>query len=165
MIYTKRLRLEVLTMNDLDIFFEINKNPRNNIFKPEGPMKSKEQAVKALSEVINHWEVHKCGSWKIYNEKNIIIGFGGLGYRSYGDDIKLNLGYRIDEQYWGNGYATEFAIAAIKFAVEILKEDDIYGLVRPNHIASIKVLEKCGMTKIGELDDVPGQSKSIIYKY
>jgi RimJ/RimL family protein N-acetyltransferase len=41
---------------------------------------------------------------------------------------------------------------------------EIYAVVRPLHYASIRVLEKVGMQRIGTLDDVPGQAASLVYR-
>jgi ribosomal-protein-alanine N-acetyltransferase len=40
---------------------------------------------------------------------------------------------------------------------------EIFAFVRPQHLASRRVLEKAGLTECGELDDVPGSPPSILY--
>jgi hypothetical protein len=40
----------------------------------------------------------------------------------------------------------------------------LFAIVRPSHAASIKVLEKVGMQRMGSLDDVPGQAPSWVYR-
>ncbi|AZE84180.1 GCN5-related N-acetyltransferase [Pseudomonas orientalis] len=39
-----------------------------------------------------------------------------------------------------------------------------FGLVRPDHAASIRVLKKIGMQPFGLLDDVPGQAPSLVLR-
>jgi ribosomal-protein-alanine N-acetyltransferase len=82
----------------------------------------------------------------------------------YGEEEKLNLGYRFAVEAWGKGYATQFTKKAIDLGFTDIGEEEIFGLVRPDNIASIKVLEKAGMTQIGTLDDVPGQPESLVYR-
>ena len=162
---TDRLLLQRPNNKDLEMFYRINKNPQNNLFNPSGPMKSISIAKKSFTKILDHWNIHDFGQWKIVTKEDDIIGFGGLSYKMFGHEEKLNLGYRIDEKYWGKGYATEIAHFAIQYGINILNKKEIYGLVRPDHQASIRVLEKCNMVKSGELDDVPGQEKSLVFIY
>ncbi|WP_228417814.1 GNAT family N-acetyltransferase [Chryseobacterium oranimense] len=112
-----------------------------------------------------HWDQHHFGAWTIIAKENeSIIGFGGLSYKKYGEDEKLNLGYRFAVEAWGKGYATEFTKKAVDFGFNHLDKEEIFGLVRPDNIASVKVLEKAGMTQIGTLNDVPGQPESLVYR-
>ena len=56
------------------------------------------------------------------------------------------LGYLIRKVHWGNGYATEFAEAAVKFGIEELNPYQIVATVIPDYIASRRVLEKAGFS-------------------
>jgi ribosomal-protein-alanine N-acetyltransferase len=82
----------------------------------------------------------------------------------YGEEVKLNLGYRFDAKSWGKGYATELSFAAIEFGFDQLNTEEIFAIVRPGHLASIKVLEKCEMVLFDKLNDVEGQAESLVYK-
>jgi RimJ/RimL family protein N-acetyltransferase len=76
------------------------------------------------------------------------IGWCGLKYRPELDEI--DLGYRFMKSAWGKGYATEAAMASIKYGFEQLGMRKIVGRAMPGNLGSIKVLEKCGMKFIGE---------------
>ncbi|GAE63612.1 Protein N-acetyltransferase, RimJ/RimL family [Chryseobacterium indologenes] len=164
MIATERLILRKPAKEDFERFFEINHDPETNIHNPSGPM-SFEKAEGTFTRMLEHWEKYHFGSWAIAEKQNPenIIGFGGLSYRLYGEEEKLNLGYRFASQAWGKGYATEFTKKAINVGIN---EDntEIFAIVRPNNLASVKVLEKAGMIKIGTLNDVPGQPESLVYR-
>lgn len=124
-----------------------------------------ETAAKTFSQWMQHWTDHGFGPWTV-REKEIpefIIGFGGLDYRLYGNDMRLNVGYRFDKKYWGKGYATELAKRAIVFGFTDLNVPEIYAIVRPKHLVSIKVLEKCQMIFAGELQDVANEANSLMY--
>jgi [ribosomal protein S5]-alanine N-acetyltransferase len=125
-----------------------------------------ETARKGFNEIIEHWETKEFGTWSIAEKENplYVIGFGGLSYRLYADEKKLNLGYRFDKKYWGKGYATELAQNAIKFGFTKLKLKEIFAIVRPKHLASVSVLQKCKMFLVEELDDAPNQEKSLVFK-
>ena len=161
---TERLILRKTEKEDFERFFEINKDPETNLYNPGGPM-SFEKAENTFKRMQEHWDQHHFGAWTIIAKENeSIVGFGGLSYKKYGEDEKLNLGYRFAVEAWGKGYATEFTKKAVDFGFNHLDKEEIFGVVRPDNIASVKVLEKAGMTQIGTLNDVPGRPESLVYR-
>ncbi|NTS40324.1 GNAT family N-acetyltransferase [Flavisolibacter sp. BT320] len=163
--HSERLLFDRPKREDFERFYAIHSDPQTNLFNPNGPL-NLERSGEAFNNLIRHWEEHHFGSWtiKLNNAPAVIAGFGGLSYRLYGDEVRLNLGYRFDKDFWGRGYATELSLHAIRFGFSELNADSLFALVRPNHAASIKVLEKCGLQLIGTLDDVPGEEQSLIYR-
>ena len=107
---SSRLILDEPVVADFKRFYEINSDPETNLFNPNGAM-SFEIAEKVFGEMMEHWKVNGFGTWSIKEKEKpeFIIGFGGLANRLYGNETKLNLGYRFDKNYWGKGYATELA--------------------------------------------------------
>lgn len=162
---TDRLILRKPEKQDFERFFEINKDPQTNLYNPSGPM-SLEKAQNTFNRMLEHWDQYNFGGWAILEKENPdrVIGFGGLSYKMYGEDKKLNLGYRFAPEAWGKGYATEFSKKNIDFGFNDLNEKEIFGLVRRNNVVSIKVLEKAGMEQIGKLNDVPDQPESLVYR-
>ncbi len=59
------------------------------------------------------------------------------------------LGYWIGVPFWGNGYATEAARAAIDFGFQTLRLHRIYAHCFAGNTASQRVLEKIGMSQEG----------------
>lgn len=161
---TENLILRRPEKEDFERFFEINKDPQTNLYNPGGPM-TFAKAENTFKRMMDHWEQYNFGSWTIIAKENRdIIGFGGLSYKMYGEEEKLNLGYRFAVEAWGKGYATEFTKKAISLGFNNIGKEEIFGIVRPDNIASVKVLEKAGMTPIGTLNDVPGQPESLVYR-
>jgi [ribosomal protein S5]-alanine N-acetyltransferase len=67
---------------------------------------------------------------------------------------KANLGYWIGEQYWCRGIATECVGLVIDYAFSAeLGLEEISAYVFPENKASIRVLEKNGMQKKGEVNE------------
>ena len=158
-----RLIYDIPQQDDFIRFYEIHSDPQTNLFNPNGPL-NLENSEQAFEKFLAHWNDHNFGSWavKLKGSKKT-VGFGGLSYRKYGNEQKLNLGYRFDKDFWGQGYATELALHTITYGFSDLKAEQIFAIVRPKHSASIKVLEKCDMKLFGTLDDVPGQENSLVY--
>lgn len=82
---------------------------------------------------------------------------------------KADLGYWIGEQYWGKGIATECISLIIDYAFSAeLGLKELFAYVYSENKASIRVLEKNGMKKIGEVNEYHKMSgawvKSIMYR-
>lgn len=154
------------TMDDFERFFAIHADPLTNRFNPAGPLKDPEDACGRLDAWIRHWQEHGYGQWAVatVDEPAHVIGFGGIALRDYLGVARVNLGYRFDAAAWGKGYATALSLQALDFAFQELGLSEVFGLVRPAHAASIRVLEKIGMMRIGTLDDVPGAAPSLVYR-
>jgi len=75
---------------------------------------------------------------------------GWCGLKLIPEKNEIDLGYRFQKNAWGKGYATESANACLKYAFEKHKLNRIVGRALPENINSIRVLEKCGMSYIGE---------------
>ncbi len=163
---TERLILRAPTADDLDSLFAIYGDPQTHQFNPFGPLTRIEQAQALLDGWIAHWQSEGYGQWAITirDHPDQVIGFGGIDARRYQDVLRLNLGYRFGVQAWGRGYATELSQAALDFAFGELQVAEVFAVVRPQHHASIRVLEKAGMQRIDTLDDVPGQAPSLVYR-
>ena len=133
---------------------------------PAGPLKDIAQARELLDTWLQHWSAKGYGQWAIATREapQDIIGFGGLDARRYLDIERVNLGYRFAVSVWGKGYATELSDAALEYGFGELGLGEIFALVRPDHGASIKVLEKAGLLRVDVLHDVLGQPPSLVFK-
>jgi len=81
------------------------------------------------------------------------------------DNRKANVGYWVGELYWGNGIATESVALVINYAFSVLGLEEVYAYVYSENKASIRVLEKNGMTKKGmvnEYNQMSGRYKNTI---
>ncbi len=74
---------------------------------------------------------------------------GGLGMRLASAHNHAELGYWLGVPYWGKGYATEGARAAVRYGFEQLGLHRIQASHFSNNPASGKVLRKIGMTHEG----------------
>lgn len=164
-ITTPRLILRAPTADDVASVFAIYGDPQTNRYNPSGPLADIQQAKDALERWLAHWATHGYGQWAIATQEapERVIGFGGITLYNYNDVQRINLGYRFAVSAWGMGFATELARAALQFGFVALDQPQVYGVVRPAHQASINVLEKIGMQRIGARDDVPGQAPSLVY--
>ncbi|MBC3962548.1 GNAT family N-acetyltransferase [Pseudomonas simiae] len=151
---------------DVQRLFAIYGDPQTNVFNPSGPIASLEGAQRLLDKWLEQWATQGYGWWAIARTEtpHHIIGFGGIAPLDYLAERRINLGYRFAVQAWGQGYATELGRDALALAFQTLGLGEVFGLVRPDHGASIRVLEKIGMQPFGVLDDVPGKAPSLVFR-
>ena len=82
----------------------------------------------------------------IEKSANQLIGLCGLNpYKSCEPEIEFKIGV----PYWRNGYATELGKQIIKESFATTDIKGIYGMARPENIASRKVLVRIGMKYLG----------------
>jgi RimJ/RimL family protein N-acetyltransferase len=89
------------------------------------------------------WEEHGFGRWAVEErESGRLLGHAGLGVHHLwpGDP---ELGWGIDPERWGLGYATEAAAAALEHAWS-LGIARVVSLIHPDNAASLRVAEKLG---------------------
>jgi ribosomal-protein-alanine N-acetyltransferase len=73
-----------------------------------------------------------------------LAGFCGL--RLFGDPPTVEVLYGLLPAYWGQGLATEAAMAMLRFGFEELGLERIYAGADPPNTASFCVMERLGMT-------------------
>ena len=143
---TKRLRLRLFTVNDLQIMYKLSTDP--------DVIKYADTAVKDMEEARQRLEQGPLSDYKKYGygrfavelkETGRVIGFCGIKYLP---EIDLpEVGYRYLKECWGKGIGTEAAKVCVEFARDDLKIKKLIALIIPENIGSIKVAEKLGMTK------------------
>lgn len=163
---TARLLLRPPVEDDVAPLYAIYGDAATNTFNPAGPLPDAERAQAVLAGWLAQWRARGLGPWAIaaQDDPAHVIGFGGISLHPYLEQERVNLGYRFATAAWGRGYATELGLAALAFGFDEHRCDEIFGLVRPQHAASIRVLEKIGMARFATLDDVPGQAPSLVYR-
>ncbi len=62
----------------------------------------------------------------------------------------IGIGYILNKDYWGKGYATEGARACAEYCFNVLKAQEIVCDIRPQNKRSIRVAESIGMKLVGE---------------
>lgn len=91
------------------------------------------------------------GFWAVELKNSAeFIGFVGLHYQE--QDIPnapfVEIGWRLESNHWGIGYATEAAKAALRFAFEELNEPSVYAFTARINEPSRKVMSKIGMVNV-----------------
>ena len=140
---TERLYLREFLPEDGLNFFNLNSDPE--VIKYTGN-KAFESLSEANSFILNYsdYKEHGFGRWAVcLKSTNKFLGWCGLKLEI--DKNEIDLGFRFSKNNWGKGYATESAIACVKYGFNILNLKEIVGRAYVKNKASIHVLEKCGL--------------------
>ncbi|GAB3245813.1 GNAT family N-acetyltransferase [Chitinimonas naiadis] len=164
---TDRLLLRAPTEADIDAVYEIFGDPETNRHNPAGPLRDRDAAADLVWRWHIHWAQHGFGLWivALRDAPEQVIGVGGLSWRDYGGEQRLNLGYRLRPSAWGLGLATELGRFALQVARERLGASEVHALVRPDNLSSRRVLDKLGMRAHGQLRDFPWLPASEVYRH
>ena len=148
-IETQRLLLRTFTPGDAPLIYELTLDPDVTRYTLD-PVVDIGQAKEILEKtILPQYVLYNYGRWAVHTKPgHEFIGWCGLKSRPELNEI--DLGYRFMKKAWGFGYATEAAFACIKYGFEKLGLQHIVGRSLPGNIASVRVLEKCGMNYRGE---------------
>ncbi|HRG23257.1 MAG TPA: GNAT family N-acetyltransferase [Chitinophagaceae bacterium] len=148
-IETERLILRRFESGEGQLIYTLNEDPEVTRYTGD-PVRDLAHANEVLDQVIlPQYALYNHGRWAVHTKPGMeFIGWCGLKYRPERDEV--DLGYRFIKTAWGKGYASEAAMASINYGFEKLGLRRIVGRAMPGNIASLKVLEKCGMRFVGE---------------
>jgi RimJ/RimL family protein N-acetyltransferase len=150
---TDRLVLRQLRTTDLGALAEINGDPRVMEYFP-GTL-SREESDAFAERVRNHWVKHGFGQWAVERrEDGVFLGVTGLSRPRFEAHFTpcVEIGWRLAAPYWGNGYATEAATAAMRLGFERMGLEEIVSFTVPQNRRSRRVMEKLGMSHLSSED-------------
>ena len=160
MIVTERLVLKPYSDNDQKRMIELltNKDIKKTFIIPD--FDTQEDAVKMFFKMKDYSlsdEHYECG---IYYNNNLIGWINDVDIK----DDTIELGYVIDPQYSGRGFATEALQGAIKDLFDNGYNEVVAGAFASNK-GSFKVMEKCGMKQIDKEEEFvyQGELQHCIY--
>jgi RimJ/RimL family protein N-acetyltransferase len=110
-----------------------------------------QESWRSMAGWIGHWALRGYGQWALVErESGQLIGRGGLinpeGWPG------AEVGYLLGKAWWGRGYATEAAQAALDWAFRERDFDRILSLIDPANAASLRVAERIGERHCGETE-------------
>ena len=72
------------------------------------------------------------------------VGRGGLRRVVIDGKDEVEVGYGLMPEFWGQGLATELAVASVRVGFEVLKLPDVVSFTLPTNKKSRRVMEKAG---------------------
>lgn len=144
---TDRLTLRSFRAADVKPLHRIMGQPDMLRYFPSSSPPDMERVERIIKGQLDHWELYDYGWWAVEeNEEGQFIGWAGLQFLP--DTDEMEIAYMLDRVYWQRGLATEAANSGLQYGFHQLQAQQIVGIVHPENVASIRVLEKLGMTFI-----------------
>ena len=146
---TERLILREIIPEDRNGLFAIDSDPDVNIYLGRNPVENIEQSDDLIKFIRKQYIDNGIGRWAMIEKNtNNFIGWTGLklvreltnNHIDYYD-----LGYRLNKNYWGKGFATEAAKASLQYGFNTLDLNEIYAIADSQNVASRNVIEKVGL--------------------
>lgn len=140
---TGRLLLRQFSSADAQGFYEMNNDPLVLQYTGDKPFASLADAAAFIASY-DHYAHYGYGRWAVISRtNNTFIGFCGLKHTPATGEV--DIGFRLQRQYWGKGYATEAAKAALKVGFMQYHLPMIIARAIVDNQASIAVIQKLGM--------------------
>jgi RimJ/RimL family protein N-acetyltransferase len=111
---------------------------------------SRDESDAAAGRIAAHFAERGFGLWAVEIPGIApFVGFIGLNVPSFEAHFTpcVEIGWRLAADFWGCGYATEGARAALQYGFGELKLDEIVSMTVPANQRSWHVMEKLGMTR------------------
>ncbi|HRF96840.1 MAG TPA: GNAT family N-acetyltransferase, partial [Aggregatilineales bacterium] len=141
---TERLILRRLHHDDAGAIMELFSDPQVLRFLNNSPTDTLKKATQLINWLDGAFDKQEAVQWAfVLRDENRFIGTGG-NYAWDRDDRHIDIGYNILPKYWGKGYATEASHAMIKWTFENMNVHRIQSDCTDGHIASERVMLKCG---------------------
>lgn len=158
---TPRLYLRELCPDDAEHFYRLNLNPNVIRYTGNTAFASVAQAREFL-ENYDDYQKNGYGRWAVIEKASeTFVGWCGLKYDE--PTQETDIGFRFFEDQWNKGFATESAGACIRYGFERLRLTTIIGRAMYANTASVRVLEKMGMQRIGEFD-FDAENKGVFFR-
>jgi RimJ/RimL family protein N-acetyltransferase len=152
---TSRLLLRRPRFDDADAFAEYLADPEAMRFLG-GETVPREDVPSVIQKWLDRWEANGVGPFAIERrDDGRVVGRTGLivwdtrewrnsTYAEAGDHAQLELGWALMPGHWGNGYATEAALAVRDWARQELGIGRLISLINPDNVQSQRVAERLG---------------------
>jgi ribosomal-protein-alanine N-acetyltransferase len=146
---TPRLELRRSGPADLGSLSAVFGDPEVMRFVGESRRPLDVAAVAASQAVVQeHWRTRGFGPLAVVERAGgRVVGEAGLQVLEDGPDVELT--YTFARAVWGRGYATEAARAVLRWAFAGLRLPRVVAVARPQNAASLRVVEKAGMRRVG----------------
>lgn len=149
---TDRLILRKIEFNDLEDIFEFSLDPKVAYHMTWEVNKSKEETLNNFVKVvIENYDRGQSGDLAIVHKENDKV-IGTCSFIEWSNEHNnAEIGYVLNQNYWGCGFTTEAIIELIKYGFETIQLNRIQGRCDIDNISSEKVMLKVGMVYEGTL--------------
>jgi RimJ/RimL family protein N-acetyltransferase len=144
---TDRLILREWRESDREPFARMNADPRVMEFYPA--TLTRDQSDRMVERIQSEIGERGFGYWALeLRESGAFVGYTGIRWVEWVMHFTpaVEVGWRVAPEYWGSGFATEAARAAVRDGFERAGIEEIVAMASARNVRSTRVMEKLGMT-------------------
>ena len=155
---TRRLVLRGMRADDLEPFAAMNANPEVMRYLGSGRPQTAEETWDLMARMLGQWGLRGYGMFALEDAATgQFVGRSGILHSL--DWPEAELAYGVDRPFWGQGLATESAVAIRDWAFSEVGLPLLASFVRPDNAGSIGVLRKLGAVRTGTLTLLGGDAE------
>lgn len=153
---TQRLILRGLCEEDLDAYAEMYGDSEVVRYIGSGKPLSRQQSWRSMAMMLGHWQLRGYGMWAV-EERQSSEMIGRIGCWQPEGWPGFEIGWMLRRAYWGHGFATEGAKAAMDYAFGEMQQSRVMSLISPENSASRRVAQKLGEKPEGTTKILAGE--------
>ena len=145
---TERLVLRPWRADDLDELAAIYGDPEVMRYILDGSVRDREQTAVHLEKMTANWAARGFGLFAVeVRETGALAGWAGHAVPEFLPEVMpaVEIGWRLGRPFWGYGYATEAARAALRFGFVERDLDRVISIRHPDNLRSGRVMDKLGL--------------------
>jgi len=143
-IITETKRLIIAKFGNRDIDFLYRRTHNHQVMKYFPKVLNYVETGQMIEKILAQYEQYGYCFWKLLLKEDKFIGIAGLLYQEIGGNVETEISYRIEPQFWNQGFATEAARACKEYAENVLNKKALISIIHPENIASRRVAVKLG---------------------
>jgi len=153
-IETERLVLRRPRLSDAKALHAAYGDPEVMRYIGEGQTMTPAKTKAWIEKALGRWKADGFGHFVIEKDRKVIGRAGFLVWdpdewktgtlAELGSHAAIELGWMLAQEHWGNGYATEAAIALRDYGFKELRFERLISLIAHGNDASVKVAERIG---------------------
>lgn len=150
---TARLGLRRPTVADVGEVLRLHQDLRATQHNPADALEDETAARQLVQTWVQHWDDHAIGYWMLsWRVDAAVLGVCGVKVMTINGRQVLNLLYRLHPAAWGQGVASEAAVAVVNRAVQHHQGLPVVARVRPDNYASARVALAARLVRAEHLD-------------
>lgn len=140
---TPRLRLRAFREEDTEPLLALFSDREVVQYLGDRSIPGRQDVWRSIAGWLGHWVMRGYGVWAV-EERETGDLVGRIGLMNPADWPGPEVGYVLGKRWWGRGYATEGARAAMDWGFENVGFEELISLIDPANAASIAVATRLG---------------------
>ncbi len=143
---TERLVLRGWRAEDFEPYARFMADPDVTRHLGSGEPMSRADAWRNMAMLLGHWQLRGYGMWAVERRSDGAF-IGRVGLHNPEGWPGLEVGWTLGKEYWGQGYATEAARAAMDYAFLTQNADRVLSVIQLENRPSQAVAQRLGETR------------------